>query len=94
MNKIWEFVKKLDSFEVRIVRIHLAIFGYFTLCASSKFLGIVPWEEALLFDKVISTASIVFVIQGILAYGSDMPVKLKWVYFFTIVFFIWFHKNL
>lgn len=86
--------KKLHSLEVCAVRIHLAIIGYLTLTASSLFLGIVPWDDALLFDKIISTASLIFILQGIFAYRTDLPGKLKFMYFFTIIAFLYIHNNL
>lgn len=86
---MYGFWKKLNSVEVCTVRIHLAVTGYLALAGSSLFYGFVPWDEATSFDKVLSTVSLVFIIQGMLAYRTDLPVKLKWTYFLSILVFLY-----
>jgi hypothetical protein len=50
-----------------------------------------PWDDCLPADKVISTASTVFIVQNLFNRTSDLPARLRWTLVMAVLLFICIH---
>jgi hypothetical protein len=69
----------------------LAIIGYLAICCSTLYWGVQPWKDCLPADKVISVASIVFIVQNLFNRTSDLPARLRWTLVMAVLMFIYIH---
>lgn len=80
-----------NSTAIRTFRVHLAIIGYLAICCSTVYWGVRPWDDCVLADKIITVASLVFILQNLFNRTSDLPAKLRWTLIMAILLFIYIH---
>ena len=81
----------LNSFEARIVRLHLVIIGYLTMCFCTLIFGVQSWEDCLLIDKILFVSAFIFTLQGLPMPKKDLPAKLRWTTIAVFILFLYIH---
>jgi hypothetical protein len=81
----------MQNIQIRTFRLHLAIIGYLTYCFSTIYFGQHPWAECLTIDKIISVVSVIFILQHTLMNMKDISKQLKWIYYLSLIVFIYIH---
>jgi hypothetical protein len=80
-----------NSNAIRTFRVHLAIIGYLAICCSTLYWGVRTWDDCVLPDKIISVASLVFIVQNWFNDTPDLPQSLRWTLVASIIAFIYIH---
>lgn len=82
---------EINSTAIRTFRVHLAIIGYLSICFSTVYWGVRPWDECVLPDKIITVASLVFIVQNLFNRTSDLPAKLRWTLIMAVFLYLYIH---